>query len=348
MTSLTQASIIARKIIRYGIFFLLFLIVGKFVLDLGIGVYKKLFPAPPPAPTVSFGKLPKLPFPEKSKINFGYTLETAEGGLPTLTGQTKVYFMPKLSPNLLSLDVTREKANSLGFLPTEQQVSPTLYRFTHRDSPARLEINIVTGIFSISYDLKTDPTPIERIPPAPEVAASQVRAYLSTADLLPTDLTGPTTHEVLRIESDKLVSALSLSEADLIKINLFRKNYNDLPCLTSEVSKANVWFLVSGARERAKQMIAGEFHYFPVDEGKSATYPIKSAQEAWDELTSGNGYIAGVGLNKEGDSIKIRKIYLAYYDAGVPTEFLQPIIVFEGDKGFIAYVPAVTIDYYGE
>jgi hypothetical protein len=348
MTSLTQASIMARKVIRYGLYFLIFLIIGKFLFDIGSSVYKKIFPAPPPPPTVSFGKLPKLPFPEQTKSNFSYTLETAEGGLPNLATQTKVFYMPKLSPNLLSLDVAKEKASSLGFLPTEQQISQTLYRFAHRDSPATFEINIVTGIFSISYDLKADATPIERIPPAPEVAASQIRAYLSAADLLPADLTGPATHEFLKIESDKFVSALSLSESDLIKIDLFRKSYNDLSCLTSEVGKANIWFMVSGANERARQIIAAEFHYFPVDEGKSATYPLKTAQAAYDELVAGNAYIAGPGLNKEGDSVKIRKIYLAYYDAGVPTDYLQPIIVFEGDKGFIAYVPAVTTDYYGE
>jgi hypothetical protein len=44
----------------------------------------------------------------------------------------------------------------------------------------------------------------------------------------------------------------------------------------------------------------------------------------------------------------VRKIYLAYYDAGVYTEFYQPVFVFEGDKDFVGYVPAVTTDYYGE
>lgn len=348
MASLTRVSITARKIIRYTVFFTIFLIIGKMLFDVGSGIYRRVFPPPPPPPTVSFGKLPALSFPEKQKPNLTYTLETPEGGLPTLPSQAKVYFMPKLSPTLLSLDVAKDKASSLGFNPIEQEVSQTIYRFSHKASPAALEMNIATGIFSISYDLKADPSPLERKPPAPEIAASILRSYLSSADLLPEDLSGPTTHEFLKIEGDKFVSALALSEADLVKVNLFRKNYGDLPSLTSDPASANVWFIVSGAQEREKQIIAGQFHYFPVDESQSSTYPLKAAQTSWDELNSGGAYVASVGVNKDGDNVKIRRIYLGYYDAGTANEFFQPIVVFEGDRGFMAYAPAVTPEYYGE
>jgi len=348
MTPLTRVSITARKIIRYAVFFTIFLIVGKILFDIGSGIYLRVFPPPPPPPTVSFGKLPKISFPEKEKPNLTFSLETPDGGLPTLAPQAKVYFMPKLAPTLLSLDVAKDKAVALGFNPSEQEISQTIYRFPHKENPETLEMNIATGIFSISYDLKADSSPLERRPPAPEIAASTVRSYLSSAGLFPEDLTGITTHEFLKIEGDKFVSALALSEADLVKVNFFRKNYDELPSLTPDPGSANIWFMVSGASERDKQVIAGQFHYFPVDESQSATYPIKTAQAAWDEFNVGGAYVAASGLNKEGDSVKIRRIYLAYYDPGLTAEFFQPIIVFEGDRGFIAYLPAVAAEYYGE
>ncbi len=348
MTSLTRVSIITRKIIRYSVFFVIFLIVAKILFDIGSGVYRKFFPAPPPPPTVTFGKLPKLYFPENPKINLSYSLETIEGGLPTLAPQAKVYFMPKLSANLFSLDTTKNTASKLGFVPSEQQVSQTIYKFPHKQNPATLEINIVTGVFSISYDLGADSSPIQKRPPAPEIAASYVRSFLSSADLLPADLSGPTTHEFLKIEGGKFISAISLSESDLVKINLFRKKYDNLPCLTADPGTANVWFYVSGSQDRTKQVLAGQYIYFPVDESQSSTYPLKDSQTAWNEFNSGGAFIASYGANQEGDKVMIRKIYLAYYDAGVEMEFLQPIIVFEGDRGFIAYLPAVTAEYYGE
>ena len=256
--------------------------------------------------------------------------------------------MPKISPNLLSLDVAKEKASSLGFSNQEQQMSQTIYRFPGRASPSTLEINIVSGAFSISYDLAADSSPISVRPPAPEVAAASVRSYLSSSDLLPEDLSGPTTHEFLKLQEDRFVSALSLSESDLIKITLFRRNYDNLPSLTPNPNNANVWFIVSGARERDKQFVAAEYHYFAVDETQFSTYPIKTPQEAWNELTAGQAFIASRGLNEEGQNVVIRKIYLAYYDAGQSTEFFQPIYVLEGDKGFLAYLAAVNSEYYGE
>lgn len=346
MTSLTRTAILTRKIIRYGILAIILLIIGRIAIGAGIRAYRYFFPAPPPPPTVTFGKLPTLAFPQGASVaNANYVVETPEGGLPTLDTQAKVYFMPKQTANLLGLDAARQKAVDLGFVNNPQEISDTVYRFPHKDQPTSLQINIVTGIFSISYSLSADPSPIERIPPAPEVAASQVRSYLSSADLLPEDLTGPTTNQFLKVEGGQLVSALGQSEADLVKINLFRKEYDGFPSLTPDPNEANVWFYISGARERQKQFIAAEYHYFPVDDGQSATYPIKSAEQALNELKSGNAYIASAA--KTEGNITIRRVYLAYYDSEKSAEFYQPIIVFEGD-GFIAYVPAVTSDYYGE
>jgi len=254
--------------------------------------------------------------------------------------------MPKPASNLLSLSAAQNKAENLGFNFDGQQLSPTTYKFSHKNNPSTLEINIVSGVFSISYDLKTDPEPISVRPPVSEIAASQVRSYLSSADLLPSDLTGTTKAEYLKLEGDKFVTAISQSEANLVKVNLFRKNYDNLPVMTSNPTNANVWFIVSGVGTRGKQIVAAEFHYFAVDESQFSTYPIKTSETAWKEFTEGKASTANVGANKEGDNIKIRKVYLAYFDAGIQTDFLQPIYVFEGDNEYTAYLPAITSDYY--
>ena len=349
MTSLTQVSITTRKIIRYGIFSVIAIIILRMLLLTSIKIYRKFFPSPPPPATVTYGKLPKLPFPDKPlPANMTFTLETAQGGFPKLALQAKVFFMPKLSANLLSLSTAKDKAGGLGFRQDAEEVSSAVYRFPHKTAPAVLEMNIVSGIFSISYDLKSDSSPLDKRPPAPEIAASLVRSFLSSASLLPADLTGPTTHEFEKLQEGKFAPALALSDANLIKINLFRKSYDDLPVLTPDPNKANVWFLVSGAQEKEKQIVGSEYHYFPVDETQFSTYPLITAETAWNDFTAGKAYYANVGATKEGESVKIRKIYLAYYDAGIPTDFLQPVIVLEGDKGFMAYLPAVTSDYYGE
>lgn len=349
MSSLTQVAIGARRAIRYGIFFIIFVLVGKVLLDASIGIYKRLFPAPPPPPTVEFGKLTKIPFPKTdSSLKLTYILETPDGGFPKVSTQAKVYYMPKPNPNLLSLDVGREKANSLGFSSEPQQISDTIYRFKNTDFPSYLEMNIISGSFSISYDLNSDRTPLDAVPPVPEIAASNFRGLLSNSNLLADDLTGSTSHDFLKLSGAKFVTAIALSEANVVKINLFRKTYDELPSMTGNPNEANVWAILSGTQNRNQQIIAAEYHYLPVDESKFSTYPIKTPEEAFNELQSGQGCVANLGVNKDGASLKIRRVYLGYFDPEVETNFFQPIYVFEGDNGFTGYVPAVTADYYGE
>ena len=177
MLTLTQASVTARKSIRYSLYFIVFLIVGRIFLDSTVALYKKLFPPEAPAPTVAFGKLPSLPFPERAKLSLNFVLETPEGGLPTMPDQAKVYFMPKLSANLLSLDFTKQKARSLGYNEEPVQIDDSTFEFSHKTTPSKFKTDIITGAFSISYDLIADPTPLAVTPPSPEIASSTAKSF---------------------------------------------------------------------------------------------------------------------------------------------------------------------------
>lgn len=349
MASLTQVAITARKVIRYSIFLVIFLIIGRVILGITLRLINQVFPAPPPPPTVAFGTLSPIPFPKNENLpKLQYVLQTATGDYPKLPTQTKVYYMTKPGASLNSFEDAKRKAAALGFVSDPVAISQTLYKFAHPIVPATLQINIITGIFSISYDLAKDSSPLSSRAPNPEVAASNAKSYLSSAGLLAQDISqGTPGHNFLKIQNQQLVPAISLSEASLIRINLFRGDYDKLPSLPPHPTMGNIWFLMTGSRETEKQFVGGQYQYFPVDQTQSATYPIKTPQEAYNNLTSGKGYIADLGLNSNGN-ITIRKIYLANYDPDVQTDFFQPIFVFEGDNGFVAYVPAVTDVYYSQ
>lgn len=350
MASLTEASILSRKIIRYGLYLLILVIVGRISWSVGASIYRRLNPPEPPKATAAFGKLPALPFPEKKKLeNVVYTLQTTTGSLPELPALVEVYEMPEAQSSLQGLEQAKRIAQTLGFNPNGKLVVenvPNVYRFQKDSKPSNFTINIITGVFSISYDIASDPQVLSQIPPAPTQAVSQARSFLSRAGLDQADLTGPEKNEFLRNDKGTFVPVSSLSEAQVIKVNLFRKGYGakgDIPAVTQNMPEANFWIMFAG---KGNDVLAAEYHYFPIDAEKYGTYTIKTADQAWQELKDGKAYIANSG-QRNSNEIIIRKVYVAYYDAGQYTAYYQPVVVFEGDGGFYAYVPAVVDEFYG-
>lgn len=349
--TLTDASVKARKIIKYGVGIVSFIVLARLTFLSGVNLYEKLFPDPPPKPTVKFGKLPEIGFGDgESSEGLSYVLETVSGGLPAFQEQAPIYLITQPLPGIKALDNARSTAKQLGFSSEGRELVETVYLFSKGESPSTLNMNIVTGIFSISYDINSDPQVFDQIPPSADAAASTVKNLLDNARLLQDLQQGPVKHEYLRIESGQLVEAISLSEANIVKVNLYRQEYGaegaKLPSVTQDPNESNVWFMITGSGGSQK-IIAGEYHHFPIDTAKVATYPIKTAQQAWNNLQEGKGYIASRGNNPD-NKITIRKVYLAYYDPAQYEQFYQPVAVFEGDNGFVAYVPAVTSEFYGE
>lgn len=313
---------------------------------MGFKIYRSFVPEAPPAPTVTYGPLPPLSFPQKQVPKLTFELQTPNLSFPDLPTIGNAYLLPEISPKFLSLDNSKQTARRLGFASEPQQITETIFRFSHPQSPAVLDMNIVTGTFSISYDLSSDQELLTLRPDSNEQALQEVKFLLSSANLLPEDLeSGKSTFDYLKTQVPQLVPAISLSEANFIRVNLFRANLDELPILPPHPDRANVWFLISGASSRERKIIAGEYYYQPINKDQFSTYPLKTPKDAWDEFLSGKGFIAKVGDNKEGDKIVVRKINLAYYNSPSPQAFLQPIFVFEGDNGFVGYLPAVSNDY---
>jgi len=343
MANLTKTAYLTRKIIKYTAFLIVFIFIFKVVWGISTSVFRKINPPEPPPPTVEFGNLPNLSFPRKETPEIEYKLETIEGTLPQLAKIGTVYFLPKKEARLFALENTKALARKIGFTREPQKISPTKLLFTTGKSPnTTLEIDMVTHNFKLDYDFLADQEILaERKLPNETQAVSEAKSFLSQLGLLTSDLAqGEAKVSYLKLQVPNLISAISFSEADFIRVDLFRKKVNGLPVLPPNPKESSVFFIFSGSRSLAKRIIKAEYKHAPVVENLSATYPLKSTNVAWQELISGGGYIANLGDNKEGKVI-IRRIYLAYYEANEPQDFLQPIFVFEGDGEFFAYVPAI-------
>ena len=344
MVNLTQAAYWTRRLLKIGAIFLVAIIFLRFTFQIVGNIWRKLNPPPPPPPTVSFGKLPAIKFPEnKNETKLTFRLETIQGGLPKLNDIVKVFFIPKEGPNLLGLERAAQQAKKLGFSSEPQKINEKIYRWTDsKTPPTTLDIDINTGNFYLKFAFENDQEVIgSKDLPNNQQAAQEAKNFLTSQGLLAADLaTGSADFVYLKFLPPDLTPVTSFSEAEFIRANLFRADLDGLKILPPNPKNSLVSFLFSGIKTLGKRIVEINYNYYPLEREIFATYPLKTTQSAWQELQGDKGYIANLGEGNKSEVV-IRKVYLAYYDADQPQNFLQPIYVFEGDFNFIGFVPAV-------
>ena len=340
MASLTVAAYWARNIIKYGGIGVIALIVFQWGISTAITAYIKAHP-PYVAPTVRYGKLPKIVFPTQDTAKIQLSLELPNDSFPKMSDQAKVYVVYRPVNTLTALDDATKTAKSLGFTDQPVESKTGIYQWTDQASGQVLTMNVLDGSFQMKYPYENDQllqTP-DHMPNDSE-ANSRVKGFLEKAGKLSTDLeNGTYTYSYWKTGFGGLKAADSLSDANLIKVDIFRKDTDDgQKILPSDPTTASVSFLVSGSTVASKQIVQMSFSYSPIDRESFSTYPIKTPQEAWADVQNGIYYLAQGGDS----STTIRKIYLAYFEPATLTNFMQPIYVFEGDNKFEAYLPAVA------
>ncbi len=342
-TTLTQAAFAMRKIILFGGFGLLTLIVGRVFLEAAVAYWKATHPEPPPPPTVGFGILPKLVFSEQENPTLTYKLDMTSQRLRPFSDRARVFFQPSKRANLLALERAGEQAKTLGFLFEPDRISDEVYRWRRTTPiPGVLDYNIVTGTFALRVDWQSDPNFLQqnRLPNEDD-AISTTRQLLSSVGLLSKDIaTGSAKVSYLRADTDGFTNTVSFSESDFLEVNIFRTDINSqFKVLTEKPSQGTIRAVISGNSDRSQQLVSLIYNYLPVDYEVVHTYPIITPSQAFEVLSSGNGYVAALAPDQT--DIVIRNIYLAYYDSGKQQQYMQPIYVLEGDGGYVGYVPAI-------
>lgn len=360
MATLTQTAYIARKVIKFGIIGLIAFIVLRASYITFKKWYANRFPTPPTPPNTAFGKLKSPKFPIKENLPaFSYKLETISGSLSTMPNQGQVFFMPQPSVNLFALENTINWAKLMGFYQ-EPQISDYNLRFTNGPDNSVLIVNYLKKNFIYTSDWKNNPditTP--KNPPDQQTLVAIAKAYLKKKMVLSSDLENGTGEVIyLKYEDGNLIET-NRFEANLAKINLFREDLNvqkeasaqpqteKIKVLPDNPKQANVWLLISPNISSNDGVLETHYQDFPISQQKFASYPFRDINQAWTQLLAGKGYIANLGDNQNGN-ISIRRVYLAYFDSEQSQDYLQPVFVFEGDRGFFAYVPAISEEWLAE
>lgn len=348
MSSLTEVAYASRKIIKFGglgmgVFLLLWVGVGA-----AIKAYQRAHP-PYVAPTVRFGVLDKIVFPQKEFQKRNFVAELPNDEFPKFKDQANVYVIYRPKSMVMALEFGKKTAALMDFTGEPQQISTGVYRFSDSARSSNLEMNVLESSFKMSYPYLTDQllqNP-EKMP-SREEAISQAKAYLQRAEKLTPDLENGTQEvSFWKISYSGLQKVEGLSEANIVRVDFFRQNLADgITIVSTQPGESPVSVLVSGSTVNNKKIVEVNYKHVEVDttDNSASTYPIKSVQTAFEELKAGNYWPAS---DSNSQDVVIRKVYLAYFEPVTLTQFLQPVYVFEGDNknNFVGYVPAVSDNY---
>lgn len=320
-----------------------------------IAVNNMINPPKAPPSTVAFGKLTEIKFPPSKTVeNLSYIIDTTTGMLPFFGDRAPVYKIYQPEPDLLALQKTQEKVNKYGFPPQGTQLSDTKYAWTNSSPPYKtITVDILSSNFNISSRFMSDQNIIQgQNFSTQEKAIEMANSFISSISPVSDLDDAKTKITLLTASNGNLTATTSLSNTQIFRIDFFQKDipipqnsYTSMGVPSLKIYYPNPFFstmnVFIGAGGYEGQIVQGDFFHQNIAPGW-ATYPMKTTQEALEELKKGNGYIATYNGNKE---IKIKNVYIGFYMADYPQEYLMPIFVFEGDNDFFAYVSAVKDEW---
>lgn len=338
MATLGEVGFYSRRIVKWGVISVIVIMLIPFVFRIVKAIYLKLLPPAPAAPTVSYGKLPLLNF-ELGQTSYKpqLRLETIEGTLPTLANIARVYFVETSKSRILSLDKVKLKARYLGFDQDPEQLDERTFKFVHPKDPSTLTVDVISDKLQFRYDWVTNQELYTKTLNLPrEQVISEGKSFLQSLNLLPADIAESQIKiTYLSATPPTLTPAISASEANFARADFYRSDKDGMRFVAPGIESAPISIVIGS------KIILADYNYSKTVDGDYATYPLKGVSVAWDELVSGGGFVA----KPAGNNVTVRKISLAYFESNLPQRFLQPVYVFEGDGGFMAFVQAISPDY---
>jgi hypothetical protein len=351
MATLTETAIVTRKAIKFGGVAFVAITIMWFVGGAAWKYYQYLNPPPLPIPTQDFGPLPEISFP-KEISRPKMTLELPTGVFPKFADRGKIFVAPTKRSGFLDPDRALETARALGFLFKPDQPTETEYIFSNQDIlQSKLVMDTVSGHFKLTRNWQNDPSLLASTSFLSDQQVTNTAAtFLRRANLMFDDVSNENKVTYLKAEAGQLVQTISLSEADFVQVDFFRNSLDEIDNDTKKVVSSFGFFrpnpdyglirvIVSSSKDINNQVILVDYNYTRVDYLSVGTYPIKSPQFAWQELSTGGGFVTAK-YNQQ-LPVVVRRVMLGYFDSEAVQQYAMPIYIFLGDGGFTAYVSAV-------
>ena len=337
MATLSQTSEISKKTFVGGLIVVGLIFLTIFIFRLGATLKNLLFPAPPPASTVAFDKIPKLDISEGAKPpgKINYKVETISGELPKLTHELKVFKIDPPRPAFGDLERTKINVANADFRKEPESVIGRTAIFRSLKYPDYvLTINITSGNFVMGSNYlnkreltDTNPSSVERANDIALDFLDRLRVILTSIDQKNPKI------QLLKFEGQTLDEAVSLSDANFIKFLFSKVPIDEVKVISPRLDRTPIWALTSQS-----DVVEAKVAMQNIKLHKFSTYPLKEINQAFEELKTGNGTLND---EFEGTVFPIRDVEIVYLESENYQEYLQPVYLFKSDNNLAAYVPAV-------
>lgn len=343
--TLTQTAIFTKQIIALGIIALTLGTLSFIGYRIWYSYYLTTLPPKEEKPDTKFGILPYPNFPKAyvSSSNFSYTLNTTTGGLPKV-GQdpgfeklTKVYFVIKPYATFLSSDKSRALAEKFNINTPPKVVNETTYEF--KQDNKTLVVDLDSGNFK--YFKEATPSSKENLD-TDENLVSDFKGVLEDLGVLKEELkNGRAKVTLFKTLGAEAVTTNQRTDAQAALISIWPQDLDKKSIFTSDIGRSYIFATLVNYYNSLEDYLSINFTHYQIDTTTFATYPIKSPEEAFNDLQSGKGVII---IEPQRPQVSITSVSLGYFMSENYSPYIQSIFVFEGPS-FVAYVPAVSAQF---
>ena len=337
MSSLTDAAFFSKKAFIWIILGISFVVALLVFLGIFKNIKNAIFPPAPLPATVSFGKLPKIDLKDgfSAKAGVLYDLQTISGGFENLGDSAKVFSLGYEASSFGTTEKMLQRARAIEFENTPEEISTGVYKFVDTKDPSRkLTIDSISGNFTMESDYINNQEIIASHPNDEKGALDAAFDFFENYGISLSDYPeDKIVTKKMRIDGTKLSEVNSLASANLVRVDFLRQDLDNVPVYWHKDGEAGISALVWG-----RKVVFAKANPAPILKQKFASYPLRGADLAFEDLKNGLGF-----FNKDVNlkQITILKVSLGYVESANAGDFLQPIYVFEGVDGLKAYVAAV-------
>jgi hypothetical protein len=343
--TLTELSYYSRRAAPLVIIFFLVIFIFYFSIKLIF-----LFGEPPEQPTISinpiFDKI-EVPVIKGATPSSGltFTLDTVEGKPITATAAARVFFIPEPQSKLGYRSKLLLMAKQFGF---DKDVKYTLNNDNafFSDGKNKLTINITNFNFNYEFDFSNEDNLFsETTLPSESEIKNKAIDFLKSVDRYPEELAKGKINIIYFYYNPVDQSATKVNNqnlANLVEVDFYRADIDEFPIFYPKWGNSPNHLIVTFSNSEMK-ILKAKITFFEKYENEFGVYPLKSGDEAYNELVSGKAQI--VNNPNQDKQVVIKKMFLAYFDSDEYQKYLQPVYVFSGKNDFVAYVWAISKDY---